>query len=502
MSLEPPIIVGTGPSGVAVAAALIDAGMRPVMLDGGNTPDEVALAHKSRSANSASEDVAKEDVDFQAGDVRKGDPGRKSWFGSSSPFAQPADSVIDYQPDLIARASYGVGGLSRVWGGTFDFYRSFAGWPATAKPEQRDIDFVRRLVPSSITTWPGAGAVVLPGEVQGSWASRRAMRGFMRRCNPESWEVVPSSVAIDTRDGSNVRCNPCGLCLTGCPLDSIWFAGDQIKRWAAAGRIDHRPDHVVRRVEERDDRVILTASRDGTTTTFTSGRVYIAAGALSTAALLVASALVGEVTVRDTATSFGAALDPRRAPKSTSAHGLSQWWARSRDESFSAQIYPPSSANAALLADRLPLSHPSSATVSKLAMRLHPVISYLDSSLSDSLTVDRRGGRVRVAGALSDDTVSAFRFRLRRLSRSLSRSGYLMPVKATQITAPGTGFHSGASLRHGFEADDLGRPFGLSRVHIVDSSVLTTLEVGSITPTVMANAVRIGRNAATLDGRT
>lgn len=46
-----------------------------------------------------------------------------------------------------------------------------------------------------------------------------------------------------------------------------------------------------------------------------------------------------------------------------------------------------------------------------------------------------------------------------------------------------------------FEVDLLGRPHGLSNVHLVDSSVFPSLPATTITLSVMANAHRIGTAA-------
>jgi len=42
-----------------------------------------------------------------------------------------------------------------------------------------------------------------------------------------------------------------------------------------------------------------------------------------------------------------------------------------------------------------------------------------------------------------------------------------------------------------FESDVLGRPYGFSRLHMVDSSVFPSIAAQSITLPVMANAYRI-----------
>ena len=46
-----------------------------------------------------------------------------------------------------------------------------------------------------------------------------------------------------------------------------------------------------------------------------------------------------------------------------------------------------------------------------------------------------------------------------------------------------------------YEADILGRINNLKNIHIIDSSVLTTLPISTITYTVMANSIRIIDNS-------
>ena len=50
-----------------------------------------------------------------------------------------------------------------------------------------------------------------------------------------------------------------------------------------------------------------------------------------------------------------------------------------------------------------------------------------------------------------------------------------------------------------FESDVLGRPHGLSRIHLVDSTTFPTIPSTTITFTVMANAHRIATAAGEAD---
>lgn len=466
-----PLIVGTGASAVAVAAVLIARGLRPIMLDGGITAERDEGAESSAT-------------------LEREDPGAKTWFGSDFATRSHPSAAIRYTDGVKTRASAAVGGLSRIWGGTFAFYSDFSRWPAEAVPADEDVALVKSLVPASVTEFAGRSG---EGLVAGSQRSRRAMTAFERLAPGARWKVQSSEIAIDSRPGSEHSCTLLGVCLSGCPRDSIWYAGDQIRRWARAGDIDHVKGALVERFTEADGLVTVYATGPKGPARFESRNVFVAAGPLSTAAILIRSGVSDELTVRDTSTAFAAMaqIGARREP--APHHGLSQWWAKSKDASFAAQVYPPDKANSARVAERLPAPARLPILLDQASRRLHPIIAYLDSDKSDSLILDRSGDEIRVRPSGTDGGLAEFRSYLQEMSRIFLRAGYVLPVFATQFTSAGTGYHSGASVPHGVATDALGRLRPDSGVHIVDSSVLPHIQVGSITPTVMANAARIGR---------
>jgi choline dehydrogenase-like flavoprotein len=76
--------------------------------------------------------------------------------------------------------------------------------------------------------------------------------------------------------------------------------------------------------------------------------------------------------------------------------------------------------------------------------------------------------------------------------------------KTLQILKFGRGFHTGASFPmrkspSNFESDIYGRPYGLDRVHIVDSSAFLSIPATTITLTLMANAHRIALDSTNLE---
>jgi choline dehydrogenase-like flavoprotein len=100
---------------------------------------------------------------------------------------------------------------------------------------------------------------------------------------------------------------------------------------------------------------------------------------------------------------------------------------------------------------------------------------------------------IKVTSGSNIEYKSKRKLALALLRRRLLFGGVFIPPIGSDFSAPGTGYHFGATLPMGTASDYLGRIQDWKNIHIVDSSVLPFLEVGSITPTVMANAHRIAR---------
>lgn len=134
---------------------------------------------------------------------------------------------------------------------------------------------------------------------------------------------------------------------------------------------------------------------------------------------------------------------------------------------------------------------------------------YLHSNLSPEMTLqmeqrnDSRGGKIHIAASPHGAAIKTARGLIRRLSGKVRRCG-VFPIGGTlDANMPGRGNHVGGTfpMRHlpdELECDTLGRPGGLSRVHIVDASVLPSIPATTITIGVMANAHRIAKASCTL----
>jgi len=466
------LIVGSGPSGCAAASALIRCGVVPTILDGGikSTP----LSGR-----------------FEVGDRRE--PGRKAWHGSTGAYQQLDVPLFTYADRVVARASYGRGGFSRVWGATASVPRDWSRWPENCRPSLQDMALLWSFLPKATTGW-GDVNTLGPDVVPGSSASLKFMEAAAAACLDGDWEICPSTLAIDTRHLN--RCRPCARCLTGCPKDSIWFSGAQIDEWAKSGQVHYLPGFSVITTEEEENHVkIRVRLGDSAISEIYAQQVLIGAGPLSSAAIAVKSGLQESVRIQDTATAFAGVVGSGGGKTSDEFHhGLSQWWIRDRHDKLLVQVYPPAVENSKRLATRLPWSRLWERPSRLMARHLHPLVAYLHQDDSGELIVSKSGRGIAVE-EYKEENRASFVGHLASLAKGFRAAGYWMPAWAAEFTPPGSGYHMGSSMPHGRLTDRLGRPEGLRRVHFIDSSVLPFLDLGSITPTVMLNAIRIARQS-------
>ena len=94
-----------------------------------------------------------------------------------------------------------------------------------------------------------------------------------------------------------------------------------------------------------------------------------------------------------------------------------------------------------------------------------------------------------------------------KLCKQARRIGAMPLPVMLKIAEPGRSFHSGGSFPmsqapRGFQTDLLGRLPGWKRVHAVDATVFPSIPATTITFSAMANAHRIGWEAARLAPRS
>lgn len=422
---------------------------------------------------------------------RDANPGKKSWFGSFAPY-ESASFDVDFQLDeVFAQPSRYFGGFTRVWGATVNFYADLQSASNELAILPMDIELVNELLHPALTTFEDISNS--PGKIVGSASSAQVFRKLTSFAQ-NRWKVEPSKLAINSSGGIS-SCELLGSCIQGCSVNSIWFAGNSILELQRRFKFRIATGILTQSVGEVDSEPFVESKCSDCDQLFRvrSSKVFVAAGPIATGMILLNSGIRNEIEIADTATAFGVAFSPKWS-KHGSGHNLSQFWVTdSLKQNISVQVYPPSRVFAEKIAERLPSLGVFRLLALFASHFVHPVIFYSKSSDSDKLTIRNEGGTPRISGRISKSNKKSFLKEISNLSNFLARGRLFVPRALIEITPPGTGYHSGASIPQGTITDHLGRLQNFTNIHFLDSSVLPRIELGSITPTVMANSARIIR---------
>ena len=499
-------IIGSGLSGVAAAAALVQRGCRPTILDAGLTPDSVARMLKARMACAEPEDWSKDDVALLK---RIGPPApsgipRKLHFGSWFPYwdVDPATSANVERASM--HRSFALGGFSNVWGAVTQALpdREFTSWPITP--------------PELAPHYAAARALLADGSGPRASVQARAfyrdLAGSRRELERRGIRFGYPDLAVRTADDPGGKgCRYCGLCLYGCPYDAIYNAGSTLARLVQEGRVGYLPGVIVDRLSPERGRVRIEARSlaDGSSGSLEGGRVFVAAGLLETARIILNS-----LALYDTALSvqhsdiftlpilrFDAEGDVARER----LHTLCQLVVEIEDGAICRypvrlQLYGYNDLYPQLLERRAGrLARPLDRALRAMSARLFIAFGYLHSDVSSRIRVTLSGrepAKLRLQGEPNPEARRIGRAVAQKLLRA---SRYLRAVAVPfqlRLDLPGGGYHTGGSFpmsraAASLETDRWGCISSLPGIHLVDASVLPSVPAAALAFTVMANSHRI-----------
>ncbi|MFQ5621758.1 MAG: NAD(P)-binding protein [Paracoccaceae bacterium] len=517
---KPDIVIGSGPSGVAVASALLARGRRVTMLDAGRRLGEAASERRDELGALEPAAHAPEMIAAYKRPQLGAPDGTIMRFGSRFAMEEPDATFADPPPWIGVRSSRARGGLSNVWGSAVLPYRQqdIADWP----PEARDLaphyeavaefmpvagrrDAVQELLPDfdmsgrrPLTESPQAGKILARLE-----KSRPRLNAL----------GVHAGAA---RQAVGEGCRLCGLCLYGCPYRLIFCASGTVGSLKANPAFDYVPGHRVVSVREDGESAAAACLLDGGGGREVVGRrVFLAAGVLETTRIMLASfgKAEEELLLSDSHYALmpmlGAGLS-RPRPDRTRLHTLTQIFVEILSPEISpyvihSQLYTYNDFYAREMRGRygrrVPFSRP---LFEFLGRRLVVAQTFLHSAHSGriGLRLATGDGDNRLAARFVEnpDTVGIMRRAQRRLGAAMRSAGLFALLPAVSHGQPGSSFHCGSTMPmrrspSGWQSDPVGRPAGRGRVHVVDASVLPTIPATTITFGVMANAHRIGMAA-------
>lgn len=501
------IVIGSGPAGVSAAKALLARGRQVLMLDGGKELEPEAVAR--RDALAATDPASWTDQTREGWMTLQyaAPPGQVRRFGSD--FAmEPAAAIMADLPGWFAlRASRAAGGLSNLWGSAVLPYaaKDMADWPISANDLAPHYRAVAEFLP--IAGVPDALEELLPAlPMKGRTGIEPAQQAaeLLGRLRNNASSLAAMGVHVgQARQAVDTSCRRCGMCLHGCPYGLIWSGRDTLADLRQHPGFSYRPGAIVRRISEAGSATVHL--EDGTA--ITGDRIYLGAGVLETARILLASdpSLRG-LTLRDSQHAFLPMLHRwtnRSRPDRGRFHTLPQAFVEIDNAEVSpflvhAQLYSWNEHFPRDLiqnyARKIPFSTPF---FTALARRLLVAQLFLHSDHSHrialSLAADGRlAARLEENASLGPTTKAA----ARHMGKAMSKLGLVPLTFAARPGAPGSSFHTGASVPMAAQpqkgqSDPLGRPAGWQRLHLIDASSLPAIPATTITFPVMANAHRI-----------
>jgi hypothetical protein len=306
----------------------------------------------------------------------------------------------------------------------------------------------------------------------------------------------------------------------GCPYGHIYKSGDTVEELKRNPNFSYRPDVVVTAVKESDDHVLISGhhrvSREPLE--FRAGRVYLGAGVIPTTRILLRSLSAFEQPVRmlDSQYFLLPAFLTKRISKvrQEALHALSQVFVEIFDKEISPhtihlQVYSYNDLIGGAVRKMMgPLAKPFDFAAKELEGRLMLFQGFIHSKHSGSIraTLHQTGGseQFELKGESNEEARLVIGQVVRKLIRNASKIGVIPLPMMLQVADPGRSFHVGGSFpmrkQPGrFETDILGRPSGWTRVHAIDATVFPSVPATTITFSAMANAHRIGSEAAALD---
>jgi choline dehydrogenase-like flavoprotein len=538
-------VVGSGPSGVAAAATLLEQGHAVDLLDVGNTPEASAQALAAEVREAARDGGRPSAALFRA--LRQGPGG-----SGGSPFAglstllgrvepersqkrilgshfvwEDAERGIPLESGSVTR-SLARGGLSNAWGAACYPWREsdFEGWPVAAADlaphysqaarwlglDQPNDGLARAyplLGPAAPDTPRNPGSVL--EALLGRWRSREpelAAAGFA---------PGRARLAVQPADAGDGACQRCGLCFYGCAFGAIWHAGQLLARIEGHDSLRYRPGHFVSGFRETAGQVEVHGMADSQRFAERYDALVLAAGVLSS--LRIAADSLGEhgrpTPLLDNDLFLAPLVSLQRGPA---------WGFRTRftlgeavlaleagvvsPRPLHLQFYSFHEFFLAELGDWLrALPRVVQDAVWAVLNRLVLGFLYLPGEDSTEATAqviaDSAGGpgRVRIETRPRPESVALRRALLSHLSRLRGPLG-LWPIPGLVKSTP-FGFHGHLagtlpmrSAPSALESDAEGRLAGAERVFVVDSAVFPTLPAQNLTFTAMANARRVASGLA------
>jgi choline dehydrogenase-like flavoprotein len=520
-------VVGSGIVGVFTAQALIARGLRVTLLDVGETlaPERQAAVEHLRNLTPCDWPQQQHDLISDNATLGGGALPRKMHFGSDYIYAsnRPFIHIDTNGSSRPPHPTYAMGGYSNIWGGAVLPVDAcdMTDWPFSRAALEPHFRKIAQQLP--LCGGGGTLAQAFPaykdtlGRIDPGPQSDALLRDLDRAskqfaANGVLWGAARVAISTSPDSVRALPCNGCGQCFTGCVRESIFSAVPMLDEMIQRNTIIYRPGVFVRSIMEDGHEVRINAlvQNEGICE-LTFDAVFVAAGPLSTTAILMRSAGLYDrpLTLKESQKFVLPALRSRSAltaaerPSITLAGAfveakvpaLSNHWVHM-------QMIPMN--ETVIAGTPLPglKSHYGRRLWSPILRRVMLGWVGMHSDHSCRLEFELKRGSdtvdtISIKPVILETARNQARLAAHRLAEIMRCAGAYLQPRMVRFSDPGSGTHCGSSFpmrahpATQMETDTLGRPFGWRRVHAVDASVLPSIPGTTLAFTAAANAVRI-----------
>jgi hypothetical protein len=464
------LVVGTGPSGFAVLNSLPNAHDVWIM-DGQADVDDSTISTRSHLA-------------------------LKMKFGSTHTYVDSKSLGLVDDSKYKLPISYSRGGFGEIWGNGFTPYTSSEIFPVASSNFHSGIRSAMREildivafshVPSQLDNRFGSVDQWSNSCSFGSLSSNPTFERFLNKRLGLPFDGLlygQPSLLLDSN-----RCTNCGLCLTGCPYGALFDPGERINHMAASKVLDANKfiKGIVKRLEQTSLGVRVHFITDNLQNSELFDEVILCSGPLSTALILINSGLLPEnFEIPDSQVFYGAFFSKKRMRQLESKKEVSQMVCYPSVHSnmdFQISFYAPSDLSRTRISQTIFPSFLQKLKIPKfISERVIPVIGFLPQDASGKLLIKKNSEGFSIIREKNPASSQSSREALRRVSKTLRPFGMVHLPLVTQIPAPGSGFHIGASLPLGGKyIDELGYLHSAKAVRVLDASVLPKIPAGAHT---------------------
>lgn len=488
-------VIGSGPSGTTAARVLIDAGINVDMYDVGT-------------------DASYRDQDLTP-QQKEGIIPKKTLFGLSFMYRRRDGARMTMSENTNFDTSHAKGGLSTVWGATVGATTAhdILDWPVSIDEISTHLERVFKYM--NLSAREDMIDDIYPIKVKGSnlpyenhqskFILDQAERNFSQLINAGIL-IGKAKLAVDSMLGSEKTCILCGKCMTGCEVGSIFNSWNTVSLLKEDEKFRYFEHRLVRRFRERNKVVELFFSTlpDESESMESYDAVILAAGCIDSTKIVDCSLgwTGNEYQIKDSQKFYFPVWVGKGFRGSTNESiSLAHLYVQDFDAKgnvIQCQLYPGKPI-AHMIFEHLfgRFGQVIGRLFSPFLNRCMVGVVYFSSAVSGRIPIRFGGGNQIFAGGNENQaSTKEFNTFIGKLINLRNLTGFSPFFYLKLKSKLGHSQHFGGTIPMKakpakYESDSLGRPFGCSRVFVVDSAVLPSVPATPTTGLVMANASRI-----------